>query len=289
MLKGNVVLRSVLLGTLVLGANALMSTTASATTAELALCARKFSGPSIAPFANSEQCDDDESGGGSPTGWAHIYPVSATEVLFCAEEAGKFKGPLCKSGEAAGGFESLFATLSLGALKGSNTTTSTLKGTIGGVATNISCSTSAFSIIPEESGKQSGGEINYTGCTVNKPAKCIVKEPITATFNGQAEREAAKFIDKFSGSGASEKFVEIEFKNKSTEKCSIENGTKAAVTGSQTCEFGAGITMMKTTQEVICKESGSKLKFGGEAATYAGNDTVEGSNKENLGALETEI
>jgi hypothetical protein len=88
MLQGKILLRLMLLGTVVLGASTLTSTTASAANAVFALCAQKVSGLSIAPFANSEKCDKDEAGGGSATGWAHIYPINPNtpEVLFCAEE-----------------------------------------------------------------------------------------------------------------------------------------------------------------------------------------------------------
>jgi hypothetical protein len=160
---------------------------------------------------------------------------------------------------------------------------------VGGVLTNISCLTNKFSVEPEEKGKQSEGTITYTNCAVSKPAKCAVTEPIEANFNGQAENAGGKITDKFTGSKSGEKFVEIEFKNKGTEKCSLGEGTKAAATGSQTCEFASGITMMKKTQEVICTEAGSNLKLGGETAKYSGNNTVEASNKEYLGDIETEI
>jgi hypothetical protein len=295
MFKAKTLLRLVLLGTLALGASALMSTTASATTATFALCAEKISGSTPAPYSSRLNClMDNTVGGGNtegPTAWVHTYPEAEDVDLFCGEDpTGNYEDGLCED-PGAGDYEFFTAKLVSLLLGGTNTTPSTLKGILAGAASTISCTTSKFTVEPEGGGKQSKGDISYTGCTVIKPAKCTVHEPILALFNGQLEREPSKFVDKFTGAGASEKFVELEFLNKGTETCSLGSGFKAAVDGSQTCEFDAEITMMKRTHEVICTEAGSKLKLGGETAKYSGNDIVEGSgsSKEWLGDVETEI
>jgi hypothetical protein len=276
MLATRTLVRPVLLAVLVLGGSAVMTATAAAQRRRpiFTLCVKVAAGKKSS-YSSEEGCDKDRPVTGTGQ-WVHQHPGPTGIAWLCVfETGGGFSGGLCTSigGEKNYKLESSSLTFRF---QGKNSGVSTLKGTVGGVSTNIACVTNKFSILPEGTGKSSEGEISYTGCTVNKPAKCIVKEPIVANFNGQLEEPATdKFVDRYTGSSAGEKFVEIEFKNKSTEKCSIENGTKASVTGSQTCEFDSQIEDMEPTQEVICKESGSNLKFGGEPSTYSGNDVVE--------------
>jgi hypothetical protein len=290
MLRSKDLQRFVLLCGMALGVGVLTSATASAKPAVFGACANvgaEFGDSGL--FATRAAClSDTVSAEGGP--WVHAYPSTPTLALVCLEAVtGTYEDGSCQHTKASGGFELIKARIAVPKFEGVNVGATTIKGIVGGVATNVSCSTSKLDVQPEGTGKQSGGEITYSGCQVNKPTKCAVKEPVKAQFNGQAEGESSKFVDKLTGSGASEKFVETEFQNKSTtEKCAL-TGTLITVTGSQVCEFDPEITMMKTSHEVICKESGSSLKFGDEPVTYSGSDTIEASNKEWLGDIEAEI
>jgi hypothetical protein len=163
----------------------------------------------------------------------------------------------------------------LGAGKGA-----TLKGLLAGAPASISCRSSKFSGQPEVSGKLTDGELGYSGCVVNKPAKCVVAEPIEATFTAQAESTSGKVVDRLIGSGASEKLAEIEYKNNGAEECSLGNGFKASLAGSQVCEFDGEIETIKPEHEMICEESGSQLKLGGETAKYSGAESIMATNKQ---------
>jgi hypothetical protein len=102
----------------------------------------------------------------------------------------------------------------------------------------------------------------YSTCTVLKPAKCTVKEPIVANATvhaveglegPKAEKNAMGL--EFIGSGASETFTEIEYLNKGAEACSL-NKKVFPVKGKA---YGTGGPTFESSQEN--KESGSTLVF----------------------------
>jgi hypothetical protein len=233
------------------------------------------------PYANTA-CTEQESG---PVGsFVHSYSTGGGVPWYCvsAPEAGEYADPLCEKApeHGKGDFNLKSGGGVTPAIEGASTGWATLKATVSGVSANVACATSKFTIKPEGSGKASGGAIAYTHCAVNKPEKCAVGEPLTAEFDGQTEEVSSKIVDKFTGTKSTNKtFIEIEFKDKGSETCSLNGLKPAAIVGSQTCEFAAGIETIKEVQEVICNTSGSSLKIGGEAATYSGNDRVMSSAK----------
>jgi hypothetical protein len=115
---------------------------------------------------------------------------------------------------------------------------------------------------------KSKGTIEFTHITVDKPAKCIVKEPIIANFTDQASKTPGPPTDLFTGSKEAETFTEIEFKDKSgTELCALKNKV-FKVKGTQLAEFDSKIETEETNHTVIAKMSGSNLKLGENKAAF---------------------
>jgi hypothetical protein len=280
MLKNQILWRLGLLVGLILGASMVVTATASAAPFYTS-CAETTGKES--PYGNTA-CTEQESGPGGSYVHAY-YSYLGTFLCLFADGVGEYEGSLCKDhlvGEQAhhGAYELVSASTPGPVVEGASTGWATLKGTVSGVSASVACATSKFTIQPEGSGKASGGAITSTQCTVNKPAKCTVHEPLTAEFEGQTEELSGKIVDKFTGSKSTNKtFVEIEFKNKGSEACSLSELKPFAAVGSQTCEFDAEIETIKEVQEVICNASGSNLKIGTEAATYSGIDRVMSSTK----------
>lgn len=131
--------------------------------------------------------------------------------------------------------------------KTGESTTSKLNATIAGVPTEVTCSTVASVTKKNEKGEleslsslhnvETEGkhtvtgdvEVEFNGCTVAKPEKCVVKEPIITKakavgvegLNGKNEMGV-----EFIGSGAEKTFAELIFKNKGAESCAISNKEK---------------------------------------------------------------
>ncbi len=136
------------------------------------------------------------------------------------------------------------------------------------------------------------GEITFNGCTVSKPAKCLIKQPIvfkaavkSVIINEAKEEHGLEYAPAEAGGN----FGEITFQNKSeAEKCAIANGGKAypikgtAIgTGSATNMTGA-IQRFKKTEAPM-----QKLTVGGEPFTLEGETTVTNKATGNAIALTT--
>ncbi len=131
-------------------------------------------------------------------------------------------------------------------------------------------------------------EISFSGCTVNKPAKCIVKEPIVAKtvvksviFNEAKEEHGLEY----SANGT--KFTEITFENKGAEKCALAVGKPFPVEGTiigtgSAVNMTGGIQRFKKTEASM-----QKLTVGGEPATLEGETTVTNKVTNNALALTT--
>ncbi len=118
--------------------------------------------------------------------------------------------------------------------------------------------------------------ITFNSCTVNKPAKCVVKQPIIAktavktVFVNEAKEEYGL---EYSPTGAS--FTELTFENKGAEKCGIANGGKAFPVKGSLIGTGSGPTMAGGIQRFKAAEASmQKLTVGGEPATLEGETTL---------------
>ena len=155
-------------------------------------------------------------------------------------------------------------------LEGSSGTV-VLKSKLAGANAEISCTKGKFEAQPEEEGESAEGKIELSSCTVNKPGKCTVKQPIVAQFTGQLEEGSGKLVDKLTGSGTGETFAKMTFEGGTG--CSV-NGDTVPLTGTQTFEWDANIGTYQEKHELIGTTSGSKLKLGPESATYEGTTTI---------------
>ncbi len=215
--------------------------------------------------------------------WVLTFADTAETLLVCEEQAGgKYQTALCNSTGLTKAFAKVLTTKLGGTplLTGKGSGNQILRGTLAGASSELICATLSFSTQPEESGKSKVGVLNYTNCSVIKPAKCSVKE-VEAKFNDQLEVEGGAYVDKFTGSGTSEKFAEIKFDKAGgiTAKCALE-GPLVPVKGSQTCagETLAQSEVVTLKHTVECKTNKSNLTLGGNPASYEGKSIVEPEN-----------
>jgi hypothetical protein len=121
--------------------------------------------------------------------------------------------------------------------------TSKLNGTLAGVSTEVTCKKvksvagKSFLHNVETEGKHTAtGEfqVNFTECTVVKPSKCVVAEPIVVTASAVGVEGLNKKEEmgvEFKGSGAEGTFAELKFANKGAESCAL-NGKSFLIKGS---------------------------------------------------------
>jgi hypothetical protein len=118
-------------------------------------------------------------------------------------------------------------------------TTPRWNGVLAGVATEITCNN--VEGVEEKSSIHNVNEgglhtvtgvlrARFTGCTVAKPSKCVVKEPIEMNANFQGVEELGPGKEamgiEFIGAGSESALTELTFENKGAEKCSLLNGGK---------------------------------------------------------------
>ena len=184
-----------------------------------------------------------------------------------------------------------------------------LKGEVLLVKTEISCKkvqnnlekSSLTNEEPELNKHTLKGEASaeYSECTVLKPAKCVVKEPIVASatvhavegLEGPRKNEKGEALEKnamaleFIGSGKEETFAEIEYLNKGAEACSLNAKTfpvkgKVYGTGGPTTESGQENKESGSTLVFTPKFNMEELTLGGKAAEYTSIVTPRMGRKE---------
>ena len=149
----------------------------------------------------------------------------------------------------------------------------TLTGVLAGAKAEISCTAGRLEAQPGAEGETSVDKFELTTCTVKKPTGCALSGPIVGSATGVIEEVGGKLQEKLTGSGSGETMAELTFAN--SESCSLKNQT-VKLTGSQICEFDAGIHTNQEKHELICKTTGStNLKLGGNKVTYEGTATLE--------------
>ncbi len=133
----------------------------------------------------------------------------------------------------------------------------------------------------EKEGK-SAAEIKFKNCYLvekNKEGKktfltaCSLAEPVKAEATDELTEHS---LDTFTGSGAKEKFAELEIKG---EGC-VLNG-KYEVTGSQVCAIPES-EFEKAVHVLICTPAGSKLVFAKEPAQLFGEEQVKLTSGKNF-------
>jgi hypothetical protein len=151
----------------------------------------------------------------------------------------------------------------------------TIESTIAKTPTAIECSEdsipSSTENVIEEEGK-SKGKIELRKCSVfdNVEEKkevlktCTVKEPVELRYNGELTSTTEATL---TGLSTEENLAELEIKT-----CSLEGSYK--LKGSEHCSISEAQTE-RTTHEVICTPTGSKVKLGSETAKLYSTEPVK--------------
>lgn len=142
---------------------------------------------------------------------------------------------------------------------------SLLVGRAGGGQVKIHCADDTFHGFLEKLGTGKG-TITYLTCSVVEPAGCGVNQPIEAKVTTSLTSGVMPPTATFTGAGANELFATITITT-----CSIAKAYE--VTGLQTVELPDAEGFL-VNHELVAKKTGSKLKFGTEAATYSGTALV---------------
>jgi hypothetical protein len=278
-------LRLVLLSVLAIGAGAITTATASAAEPVYAYCHDIAGQHSNGGTYSDAHCTSLVNGGGL---YAVAYADTATSLLLClwvGVNNGLYKNDHCTELGTGNWEKTLITNEGTPLLLGKPINKAVLKGKVLMGATEIECTTGKFETQPEEKGVSLGGRLEYTNCTVIQPLKCIVTEPIVATFNDQLEGNK---LDKFTGNKTNgtktEIFTEIEYLDKPGEVCSLKN-KKFPVKGTQTCEGGSLINLFVLLQELECTKEGSNLTIGTEEALYENKVSVTAQSGEAWGVL----
>jgi hypothetical protein len=223
-----------------------------------------------------------------------------TTAFTCVKEGGgeDFKDAHCdeKVGPEAGEYghvpipvnETTKAVVTNAKTKNSTTesTPGILKGTLAGVTMEIICNTitgeGTFTNEEPESKVHTGkgsGTTKFTACTVVKPAKCAVKEPIEVSAEGVPVEGLGAGGNEMGGElkppGGGKTFVSITLENKGLEKCSLAGkpfnveGTAIATSTPAPTEKYSGATAVLTN--AMTKET---LTIGGKPAEISATTTV---------------
>lgn len=162
-------------------------------------------------------------------------------------------------------------------------TSATLTGEVALTKTEITCTkvTGTGSLTNEEPAAgqmraKGTATTEFSGCTVAKPAKCIVKEPIVATSKavtvtnlGAGKNEMGLELSPAAGTI----FATIEYLNKGAEACGL-NKQKFNVEGTAiaTSPLGSGEATKESGATAIFGPD-NKLTLGGKAANFTATVT----------------
>lgn len=139
---------------------------------------------------------------------------------------------------------------------------------VGTVEVRIECTEDSLTSTFEVSGTGKG-TILFKNCTATKPANCTTSSIIEAKIKSELIESGGNPVEALTGAGAEEELANITLTGGS---CSI-TGTYA-LTGEQICELPkAGEELAE--HELVCKKSGSKLKFGSEGASFSSTEKVK--------------
>jgi hypothetical protein len=220
---------------------------------------------------NTSNCDGTNVANGEYA-WS-VADDAGKATIYCVLGGTTFTEGLCEALGSSGPFkEKLFAEafpklLGAGGL-------AVFKAQVTGEKTEVDCKKNEFSGQPASAALLIEAKITFLECTPTKPVGCAVNsagESVGTIASTGLEGEPSSSLSSVTfhqESGAT--FVEIEFTGASC----VLKGTKAVVTGTQTCEFELTATESAEEHTLTCKASGSKLVLGGESATAEGNASV---------------
>jgi hypothetical protein len=164
---------------------------------------------------------------------------------------------------------------------------STLKATVGGVASEVECKKGKSSgLIKDGSsgtmGKSTTGN-TFEECKLLKPANCKLtaaneSKIKTAELQGALLLTAGRIEDKLAPPESGLAIIGIEGKESTCVIAEVEKPKLFEITGSQICEIDKGNAEAEaeaTTHKIICKISGGSLKIGGSIAEMTNESTVK--------------
>jgi hypothetical protein len=217
---------------------------------------------------NSSTCEGTKVSSGEYA-WAWAEGAGG-ETNYCVLGGSGYTEDLCETGGSGSflirstnePFPKLYGLLLL----------SSLHSKVAGAAALVTCEAGQTEGQPLAGSLISGLTLEYTGCSVQKPAKCSIAGPPggttgiikTKTLIGELEGLEVNFRP---ASGTT--WVELEYKNKGTETCPL-NGDKVTLSGAQSCADSGHPETPALDHTIECKGSGSSLKLGTEPATYEG-------------------
>ncbi len=205
-------------------------------------------------------------------GWA--WPdAGGTATIYCLLDdipAGRlYSDELCeRDGGNAQFSEALLAGEKFPKLEGS-ILLSVLKGEVLSVKTEIHCTGGTGIGQPETATLLKETTLTYTGCLGLKPANCQVRN-LGGANNGTIETKPlithlqSLQLVVFLPEGKF--FVEIEYK----EGCGTLTNVAFKLEGTQSCDFQPEAKLPAIDHLLVCKATGSLLKFGAVSATYEG-------------------
>jgi hypothetical protein len=257
------------------------------TLAALAACAVLASGASAATgftFCYPKTGGAFEGGACKIKGSTHAYaaatPATGGVLAFCEEQSGgAYDSAFCTEKGSATDWELKSSSTKAPKLVGTSGPT-TLSWNLAGTKTEIKCGGGAFKTAVEPKGVTSKGEIELTSCKVIGLEECVVKSPgggegqinIIGGSKGRLEESSGKPVYTMEDQEGESTFMVLEFIG--VPKCALQALGTVAVKGHQQCEFDTYSAVLKEDQQVICKASGSSLKFAAEKFNYEGTFTV---------------
>ncbi len=143
----------------------------------------------------------------------------------------------------------------------------------------ITCDKAIFNVELEKAGA-SKGEVDFEECSIGNTKETFVScsvPNIKFKLAGQLVVEGEEVEIEFKPL-MGETLVEIIIQNKGEKTCTLKG--HYPVVGTQTCQFPGGRTF-KMVHEISCLPSGSRLKFGGNVATFEGNRSIGTSANDN--------
>jgi hypothetical protein len=213
----------------------------------------------------------------APEEYAKAFIGGANHWFTCLKTtpgSGTYNDPGCSS---IGGTKTWFLhDTSLVATVTGKSGVSKLEGEAGGVKIIIECAEDTLSG-ELEAGGASKGEVKFKNCKVLKKntktqlESCTVKEPIEFKFKDQLVGSPVE--DEFKPSSGT-LFVELEIGGS---PCKIAGKDK--VEGTQKCELPSAGTLQEV-HEIVCKPTGSSLKFAGNPAEFTSTESVKLHSKE---------
>ncbi len=196
--------------------------------------------------------------------------AGGTATFYCVLGGTKFTDALCEHPGTGNFGEALVVEefpKELGLLL-----KSTLLGELIGVKTEIICTEGTFGAQPSTATLAIKIVIKYTGCTIPKPANCEPGNPGKTAGTIETEPlvghlQSLKLVVFLPETGTT--FVEIEYKLPAGVNC-VLHGQIFPIKGTQSCDFEPSAQTPAIDHLLVCKKTGSLLKFGTEKSTYEG-------------------